>query len=105
MKANTNKTTGQITNDQHSLNLWDYKPWWCQPWSIILTGILMAIATAIATEIIWVRLFVIVAILAWWTYFLVFVPRTIENSGFLIERSQLLHNSTVREQDRSRSDY
>jgi hypothetical protein len=21
-------------------NLWQSKPWWCQPWTIILTGIL-----------------------------------------------------------------
>nr|WP_306465771.1 DUF6737 family protein [Spirulina major] len=21
-----------------SMNFWDYKPWWCQPWSILLTG-------------------------------------------------------------------
>ncbi len=21
-----------------SINVWSYKPWWCQPWSILLTG-------------------------------------------------------------------
>ena len=22
-----------------SVSLWDHKPWWCQPWSILLTGV------------------------------------------------------------------
>ena len=105
MKANINNSDRQISEDPHSLNLWDYKPWWCQPWSIILTGILVTISVAIVTKIIWVRLLVFVAILAWWTYFLVLVPKMIKNSSLSRERSDSVENSTVVEEDRSQSYY
>ena len=55
--------------------IWQYKPWWCQPWSIILTGIAIitgswfilhnAIVTALAS----------IAITVWWVYFLIIYPR------------------------------
>ncbi|WP_332982633.1 DUF6737 family protein [Microcoleus sp. A003_D6] len=25
-------------SDKKAISPWNYKPWWCQPWSIILTG-------------------------------------------------------------------
>jgi hypothetical protein len=55
-------------------NLWSHKPWWCQPWSILLTG-----AGAVGGSWWWLRSWWIstplaVAVLLWWWLFLVAVP-------------------------------
>ncbi|MDJ0723796.1 MAG: hypothetical protein QNJ38_01640 [Prochloraceae cyanobacterium] len=105
MKENINRPELESCDEQNSLNLWDYKPWWCQPWSIILTGILAILATFVVTKIVWLRLLVFATILAWWTYFLVLIPKMFENSAFKVQRSQLLDNYAIREQNQSRSDY
>jgi hypothetical protein len=31
--------------DNSSFNLWQHKPWWCQPWTIILTGMIIVTAS------------------------------------------------------------
>ncbi len=55
-------------------SLWALKPWWCQPWSILLTGV-----TAVGGSWWWLRLWWIslplgAAVLLWWWLFLVVVP-------------------------------
>ena len=65
------KNLGEPTNS----DFWAYKPVWCQPWSIVSTGIAFVagarwitggstIATVVAA----------VPILAWWYVFLILVP-------------------------------
>ena len=57
-------------------NFWDLKPFWCQPWSIIIFGILMLIFcwtlfnNVIITSIL--GLFIII----WWLIFLILVPKS-----------------------------
>ena len=58
-----------------SVNIWDYKPRWCQPWSIISTGIALITAVWWLTNIIWLTLIVSTLIMVWWGYFLVLYPR------------------------------
>ena len=57
---------------------WSHKPWWCQPWSILLTGTigigLDAFAWRQLSAPLWLVLPVLLAILAWWFLFLVLVP-------------------------------
>ena len=35
-----------------SSNIWDYKPKWCQPWSILLTGIILIVGSWFTIHII-----------------------------------------------------
>ncbi|WP_310427934.1 DUF6737 family protein [Chamaesiphon sp. VAR_48_metabat_135_sub] len=56
-------------------NLWEHKPWWCQPWTIILTGILMIAGSWLLFQTIWLTLPVAILIVLWWTYFLIILPR------------------------------
>ena len=99
MKENTNKTEQRFSTAE-SLNPWNYKPWWCQPWSILLTGIVLASASWIITKIVWVAVLVSGAILAWWTYFLILWPRLISNSEILTISRQS-NGDAIAEQKRS----
>jgi hypothetical protein len=65
---------------QKSLNIWHYKPWWCQPWSIILTGITIIGASWAIAKTIWLTVPISLLILVWWTYFLIILPEMIRRS-------------------------
>jgi membrane protein YdbS with pleckstrin-like domain len=56
-------------------DLWQSKPWWCQPWTIILTGIVLITGSWLVLKNLWITLPLTIAIIVWWTYFLVIVPR------------------------------
>jgi hypothetical protein len=60
-------------------NLWEHKPWWCQPWTIILTGIIIIVGSWLLFQTIWLTVPVAILIVLWWTYFLVIVPRILAN--------------------------
>ena len=53
---------------------WSLKPWWCQPWSILLTGVLAIAGSWFLLQRWWISAPVAVAVLAWWGLFLVAVP-------------------------------
>jgi hypothetical protein len=56
-------------------SLWHLKPWWCQPWSIVLTGItLPAIAWSLFHRW-WITAPVVCGVVGWWLVFLVWVPQ------------------------------
>jgi hypothetical protein len=55
--------------------LWQHKPRWCQPWSILLTGGLVVGASWWLLKVWWVTTLAAVAVLAWWTLFLIVMPR------------------------------
>jgi hypothetical protein len=61
-----------------SLSFWAQKPWWCQPWSILLTGTLAILADGLAYQRLavplWLTLPVLLLVLGWWFLFLVLVP-------------------------------
>lgn len=58
-------------------HLWKSKPWWCQPWTIILTGVLIVAGSWLLFNSLWLTIPVALVMVAWWTYFLVIVPRLI----------------------------
>ena len=58
-----------------STNIWDYKPAWCQPWSIILTGTTAIAGSWIILHTLWITIPVAVVMVAWWTYFLIIYPK------------------------------
>jgi len=59
----------------HHDNIWTTKPWWCQPWSIVLTGLALPLASWLLLARWWITAPLAGAVLAWWWLFLLAVPR------------------------------
>lgn len=55
-------------------SIWALKPWWCQPWSIVLTGIAVVAASLFWPGRLWFSLLLAAGVVAWWLLFLVLVP-------------------------------
>ncbi|MFM9087177.1 MAG: DUF6737 family protein [Cyanobium sp.] len=55
-------------------NFWAAKPWWCQPWSILLTGGAVPLSSWLVLHRLWISLPIAAAVLLWWWTFLVVVP-------------------------------
>ena len=55
-------------------DLWSQKPWWCQPWSILLTGVLVPLASWLLFHKLWITFPVTLGVLMWWLLFLVIAP-------------------------------
>ncbi|MFM1798494.1 MAG: hypothetical protein RLZZ117_772 [Cyanobacteriota bacterium] len=57
---------------------WQHKPWWCQPWTIVLTGVLALALDALLylrfSLPLWLVAPPALAILSWWLLFLWIVP-------------------------------
>ncbi|MEM9538656.1 MAG: DUF6737 family protein [Cyanobacteria bacterium P01_E01_bin.42] len=62
------------------MNFWDYKPWWCQPWSILLTGMGAIASSWLLARSLWLTVLVTLPVLLWWFYFLILVPRLVEET-------------------------
>ena len=56
------------------LSLWALKPWWCQPWSILLTGIAAIVGSWLLLGRLWITILGAASVLLWWWLFLVLVP-------------------------------
>ncbi|MFB8789311.1 MAG: DUF6737 family protein [Potamolinea sp.] len=78
---------------QQPLNPWNYKPWWCQPWSILLTGVMIVIGSWAMVKTVWVTVLVSLPIGVWWTYFLVIWPQLMRQSGTLESNEQSTQDS------------
>jgi hypothetical protein len=70
-------------SEQKPLSPWNYKPWWCQPWSILLTGITLISGSWVIFKIIWLTILVSIPILIWMGFFLLIWPQLIIRSGVL----------------------
>ncbi|WP_071590980.1 DUF6737 family protein [Geminocystis herdmanii] len=57
-----------------SSSIWKYKPWWCQPWSIILTGIGIIAGSWLLFELMWLTALFFTLICVWWLLFLILIP-------------------------------
>jgi len=55
-------------------SMWQMKPWWCQPWSIVLTGITVPLGSWLLLHRLWITLPVALVMVAWWVLFLGLVP-------------------------------
>ncbi len=65
----------KLESNAKSINVWDYKPGWCQPWSIILTGITIVAGSWLVLHNVWITAAVFLPIIAWWVYFLLIYPK------------------------------
>lgn len=66
-------TTGQTAAD--TTNPWSYKPWWCQPWSIALTGISIISGSGWLLHWNWLAWLITAPVALWMGYFLLVWPR------------------------------
>jgi len=55
-------------------SFWSLKPWWCQPWSILLTGMTAIGMSWWGLHRWWITLPLAAVVLVWWGLFLVLVP-------------------------------
>jgi ABC-type transport system involved in cytochrome c biogenesis permease subunit len=76
-------------SEQKPISPWNYKPWWCQPWSILLTGVTLISGSWLLFKIIWLTVLVCVPILTWMGFFLLMWPQLMIRSGAL----ESLHSS------------
>ncbi|WP_414529103.1 DUF6737 family protein [Nodularia chucula] len=70
------------------LSPWHYKPWWCQPWSILLTGITLITSSWVIFKTIWLTVIVALPVLTWMGFFILIWPQMMIRSGAL-ESSQI----------------
>lgn len=55
-------------------SFWSQKPWWCQPWSIVATGVAVVVGSWMLFHRWWLTLPASVVVLGWWGLFLVLAP-------------------------------
>lgn len=67
-------------------NAWKHKPWWCQPWSILLTGCLLIGGSYGILGLSFWWLIVATPVAVWMGYFLIVWPRAVQR--YLDERSR-----------------
>jgi hypothetical protein len=53
---------------------WALKPWWCQPWSILLTGTAAISGSWLLFQRWWISVPLALGVAVWWLMFLVLVP-------------------------------
>ncbi|MBE9181666.1 hypothetical protein IQ268_24175 [Oculatella sp. LEGE 06141] len=68
-----------MTSEPKSLSVWDYKPWWCQPWSIVLTGIVLISGSWLVFQTVWITVLVAVPLLVWMGFFLLLYPKLVQD--------------------------
>jgi hypothetical protein len=69
-----------IQTNGNKISVWHYKPWWCQPWSILLTGLLVMGGSWLLFKTIWVTILVSIPVLAWMGFFLLVYPQLVLHS-------------------------
>jgi hypothetical protein len=66
-------------SEQKPVSPWKYKPWWCQPWSILLTGVTLISGSWVIFNTMWFTIVVSVPVLTWMGFFLLIWPQLIYN--------------------------
>lgn len=63
-----------------SASIWSQKPWWCQPWSILLTGVSAIAGSWVLFHSLWLSVPTSIGVGIWWLLFLVLVPAAYANA-------------------------
>lgn len=71
-----------------SSSIWKYKPWWCQPWSILLTGIGIIGGSWLLFQRIWLTALFFTLISLWWFLFLILIPYLFTRQETLTPKSE-----------------
>lgn len=58
---------------------WQFKPWWCQPWSIALTGVMLILGSWIIWHRMWLTVTLAVPLGTWMGYFLIVWPQAMQS--------------------------
>ncbi|HEY9910048.1 MAG TPA: DUF6737 family protein [Thermosynechococcaceae cyanobacterium] len=61
-----------------TISVWQLKPWWCQPWSILLTGVSLILGSWFLFHKIWITLLIALPVLSWQGFFLLVYPRLMQ---------------------------
>lgn len=69
--------------DRAIKSVWSYKPWWCQPWSILLTGLSLISGSWLVFRRYWFTGLVTLPVGAWMGFFLLLWPKLMRDSGVL----------------------
>jgi hypothetical protein len=64
-------------------SVWQLKPWWCQPWSILLTGTVLIGGSWLLLHRWWVTAIVALPVGTWMGFFVVLYPRLAKAAGLL----------------------
>ena len=59
---------------------WSLKPWWCQPWSILSTGVAISMTSWLLLHRLCISLPLSAVVIGWWWLFLVLVPSAYRNA-------------------------
>ncbi len=57
------------------ISVWQLKPWWCQPWSILLTGTSLIGGSWLLGHRFWLTGLIAVPVLTWMIFFLLVYPQ------------------------------
>ncbi len=70
------------------INPWSYKPWWCQPWSILLTGNGMIASSWWLGHRLWLTVLVALPVLMWMGFFLLLWPKLVRQAWAELEKCE-----------------
>ena len=60
------------------IDVWQFKPWWCQPWSIVLTALGIPTLSWIVFHGLWLTGLIAVPFLVWMVFFIGIYPRLMQ---------------------------
>lgn len=66
-----------------SASVWQLKPWWCQPWSIVLTGMVLIGGSWVLLHQWWFTMIVALPVSLWMGFFVLLYPRLVKEAGLL----------------------
>ncbi|AFY37288.1 hypothetical protein Lepto7376_0914 [[Leptolyngbya] sp. PCC 7376] len=61
--------------ETEKFDVWEYKPWWCQPWSILLTGNGAIAGSWLLFHRYWLTSIVAIPLGAWMIFFILVYPK------------------------------
>ncbi len=82
---------------QQPVSPWSDKPWWCQPWSILLVGVTLIGGSWVVLKTLWLTIVVSIPVSAWMGFFLLIWPQLLRQSGVLEPVEKSGHESTKSE--------
>ncbi|MEY2977990.1 MAG: DUF6737 family protein [Prochlorotrichaceae cyanobacterium] len=66
------------TETPQPIDIWKLKPWWCQPWSIVLTTIALPSLSWLGFHQVWLTGGLAVILVVWMSFFLGVYPKMVQ---------------------------